>query len=222
MRTSNKRKLHEIDDITFPSTKRIKLNTPILFRSDLDQQQFQQILAPIDKSELIQNMSIPRVINQEIAEFATGTWRICDNINCENEISVLVEDQQTIGKHGSEEEEDDGTCYMIYNKKHSENKIGYNFCGHTNNYFCNQCIDWTVTSECSACSASRIYLLSSPKCKVCTQFTDCSCGKMGPIRCENENCSNGSIWCEHCFSCEECRINAGPYDYICDECGYEN
>ena len=227
--TSNKRKLHEIDDITFPSTKRTKLSTPAqalmqssLFHSDLDQQQFQKKFASIETSELVQKLSIPRVINQEIAEFATGTWRICGNSDCENEISVLFGDQQTIKKHGFEEEHDDGNKYIIYNKKHSVNKIGYNFCGDTNKYFCNQCIDMTVTSECSACCSSRIYLLSSPRCKVCKKFTDCPCGKMGQIRCENDNCSNGSIWCEHCFTCDVCRIDVGPDEYICNECGYEN
>lgn len=61
----------------------------IRFRSDYDQTQFENTFASIEESSLIHTLCISHVVNEKIAEFATGIWKICQNIDCNREISVL-------------------------------------------------------------------------------------------------------------------------------------
>ena len=60
------------------------------FRSDYDQTQFESIFSSIEELTLIHTLCIPHVLNKKIAEFATGIWNICHNIDCNREIFPIA------------------------------------------------------------------------------------------------------------------------------------
>ena len=70
--------------------------TSTLFEDGTDLQQFVEIFESVEQSNLIKTCNIPQDINKEIAEYATGDWRICD---CGEFVSILNEKEETEEGH---------------------------------------------------------------------------------------------------------------------------
>ena len=112
-----------------PSPKRRKLkhtSRPIvsskLYHSS-DQDQFRRIFKSIENSAYIRQLDVSKVINKEIAEYATGQIKDCANTECTEKIIIL--DQE----------------FLEYNSDHSNSdELKFKYCADTQSFYCAQCM----------------------------------------------------------------------------------
>lgn len=138
---------------------------------------------------------------KEIAEFATGRVKNCDNSDCDQIICILSDDQLKFPRFN-------------YNHDYS-NILGYKYCQISEKYYCHDCMDITTTCQLSdACSALIIPSSTTDKCAKCKiqihdncfKVESCSdCGKRFCWRCQGvkEDLAYQGFWFTHAY-CEEC------------------
>ena len=98
---SKKRTLAEYGFVVYPSSKKRRLLDPptrLAHKSDLIESA--TYFKAIERSPLTRSLSIPRAINLEIAEFATGTLVGCPAWGCDASSCELYGDDRVKGRDG--------------------------------------------------------------------------------------------------------------------------
>eukprot|EP01084_Bolivina_argentea_P051179 94134_1 len=211
---SNNRNYHPTEE---PPTKKQKLEEfsstiqSKLFTNICDNKQFQTIFHSIDNSPLIKQFNIPHIISKGIAEYSTGNIKHCANNDCKTEIFILNEYiQKYKSNHGNSAE------------------IGFKYCYHTNEYYCQKCMEYAIMLNGCKCNQwNQIYWPSNlDKCGNITCdgiISDCQCLQgHQPEPCGDE-CDKGNVE-QICYDCyqndnyEKTRVCIECYQVFCDDC----
>ena len=250
---SRKRKLNEMDQDLFesenhqnsmakrnvyPSKNRrakIKIKSS-LFTHKSDQKQFKKIFKSIEKSSIIQILSISHDINKQIAEFATGNLVICENNECGEMVPTLHGDEGEYVCPGCDEIVQLYSCSSCNKHWVSSNDDEFYSCPT-----CEECICADCRSECNTCQLNICAVCLGMECGKCNKKAcpgcTCICDGCGDIRicckCSNEcdicgkmNVCNGCMKgkCDGCYeiACWDCASGIDCEcctDYICGPCG---
>jgi len=144
------------------------------------------IYETLRQTELVCALDVIKVINREIAEYATGTWVVCANGDCSELISRLYEFQDD-EDHDDDDDEIDNDDEM---------------------HFCVDCTLDLVEHRCVHCWEQELLHLSScSRCRGCgkVMLSGCSCGV-----CLDEGCDGR--FCIDCHRTTEC---VACHRYIC-------
>lgn len=186
------------------------------FADQQDEEQFKSIFTSIASSELTKNCNVIKAIVREIACFATGNFKYCENAECKQEINVLF---------GDEKKDPNSLEYVYYNIMDAELATA-DYTG----YFCQECMGDAIEVKCGKChSDTLVHYPTSTECVYCQEiFTKNCCG--GDI-CDCVYCEGDCDWHKACaltmpcvicrnITCLEHRKLADPYlDYVvCDDC----
>ena len=167
---------------------------------------FEQILTTLDSCL----KQFPTAMNTEIAEYAMGQTKICDNKNCKQIICIPSADQP---KQYDE------------NQKYA-NLLGYKYCVLSKQYYCHDCMDLVI--ECERCNKLVLPILPSKdtcdgcrntlndnhdteKCYQCgIQFKFC-------LKC-SDHIQKGLSKCGDCrnYYCQNCLVASS----VCISCYY--
>eukprot|EP01084_Bolivina_argentea_P006399 12127_1 len=194
-----------------PPKKRIKrhhvmlFNTNMpsnLFNNHLDQKRYETIFLAIQSSKLSVIMNIPFVIIRLLSEFATGSFKKCDNFDeCKNIISVLNSHNAAIKSVLIDDNriEFNDTEYLKYLQKKANFIINETkYFRYLSAYFCSKCINKNENAL-VLCSVCNEYCIDNNK--------KCNCGHA--LR----YCKKCTVYCSYCDNIPIC--NANDEDKCC-------
>lgn len=179
-----------------------------LFENEHDQKGFLKIFKSIESTELINKLSIPSCINQEISEYATGYIEQCGNSKCNNKVIVLMSDWNDF------EPEHESYIY--------DPEIAIFYCSLCMIFveFCTKCESYSFSPKqpkCSICSISIWNCHGSCYCHKDRTFSiDC-------YECDKLLCQDCDKFCNICHKvlCGKCfdETKSGQYvAFQCDQC----
>ena len=144
-------------------TEEYKIKSKLFHTDDGDQKQFKDIFEAIKSSTISTKMSTPCDIIKEIAEYATGNIKPCNNKDCNADIHRLHDHYDNIS---------------------NDNERGYGLCRKSVRYWCSECM--CALKECEEGAKCKIHP-ADPHCANCSEYHyDCSYLELYSCNCCNK------------------------------------